>query len=74
MTFYTDLGQNLTCGSGDFNYVPGGYDKWGHDYQNYKYGKHEGRDGKHGRYLLEADAGADLDYYSKKGYGWGWKS
>jgi hypothetical protein len=77
VTFYTDAGQNLTCGSGDYDYTPDGYEKWGKDYQSYKYGKYEDDDekyGKHGRYLLESEAGADLDYYSKKGYGWGWKS
>lgn len=85
MTFYTDLGQEFTCGSGNYSWTPSNYDSYGHDYQQYKYGKepghHEEHD-KHSRSLLEevgaevdaAEAGADLDYYSKNGYGWGWKT
>lgn len=55
------------------------------DYQSYKYSKEPatGTKGK-GRNLLEevgaeidaaaAPAGAGLDYYEKKGYGWGWST
>lgn len=68
VTFYTDAGQNLTCGSGDYDYTPDGYEKWGKDYQSYKWGK----EGNHGRNLLSA--GANVDYYSENGYGWGWNS
>ena len=120
VVFTTDLGNTLSCGTGDYEGVPGGYDSYGSDYQKGKYYQppdyssggsddqydsgsddnySSGSDGKYGsgddnqdggkyskeqkahktaskRQLLEegADgvAGADLDYYSKKGYGWGW--
>lgn len=87
MTFSTDLGRNLTCGSGEFTYTPDNYDSYGKDYQSYKYSKEPatGTKGEHkGRNLLEevgaeidaaaAPAGAGLDYYEKKGYGWGWST
>jgi hypothetical protein len=80
VTFHTDLGNTLECGTGDFTYTPDGYDSYGKDYQSYKYGKESGK----GRNLLEevgaeidaaaAPAGAELDYYEKKGYGWGWST
>lgn len=85
VTFSTDLGRNLTCGSGEFTHTPDNYDSYGKDYQSYKYSKEPatGTKGK-GRNLLEevgaeidaaaAPAGAGLDYYEKKGYGWGWST
>jgi hypothetical protein len=86
VTFTTDLGNTLECGTGDFTYTPDGYDNYGKDYQSYKYGKEASGDKheKKGRSLLEevgaeldaaaAPAGAELDYYEKKGYGWGWST
>ncbi|KAF8065727.1 hypothetical protein HT031_002787 [Scenedesmus sp. PABB004] len=72
VTFWTDLNRNFTCGSASADYTPSDYTSYGKDYQSYKWGKD--KHDKYGRHLLEDAAGADLDYYSKKGYGWGWES
>lgn len=71
VTFTTDLNNTLVCGTGDYSTTPSSFESFGHDYQRGKYVKEQRRS------LLETEssddvAGADLDYYSKKGYGWGW--
>eukprot|EP00775_Hariotina_reticulata_P002570 gene2570-2872_t len=77
VTFWTDGGDSFTCGSGSYDYAPQDYASYGQQYQSYGYGADEGGyggKGKKGRALLDADAGADIDTYMKKGSGWGWKS
>jgi hypothetical protein len=80
VTFSTDLGRTLVCGSGNFSFAPDNYDKFGRDYQTYRHTKVAAK----GRSLLEevgaevdaavAPAGADLDYYQRQGNGWGWST
>jgi hypothetical protein len=82
VTFSTDLGRTLTCGTGNFTFAPKNYDSFGKDYQTYRHSKVAAK----GRSLLEEvgaevdaaaaalPAGADLDYYEKNGMGWGWST